>query len=141
MFEVIGIEAAFMSPLQPVSKGCSLQEIQAARGAGPVPADCRGLLNGRHRVYEGYGSGLAARLWPAGSAEGQQIAAESRALHYRMDLMTRNSAKLDSPQATRALAGYVQRYPSEQTALRALFTDLGVPPDPPANWVDNTPGG
>jgi hypothetical protein len=62
-------------------------------------------------------------------------------LRYRTDAMSRQAAKFNSPPATRDLAGYVQRSASEQTALRALFVDLGVAPDPPAGWVDNTPGG
>lgn len=141
MFELVGLEAGLIPPLQPVSRACSEQDVQQP----DVLTQCRQIaaafMKADTVLIEAYGSTLAIRLWPEGSAESQQITRQRRGLRYRTEEMTRLAAKFNSPSATRALAGYVQRYPSEQTALRALFTDLGVPPDPPANWVDNTPGG
>jgi hypothetical protein len=141
MVEVIGVEAAMISPLQPVSRACSEQDVQDSA----VLAQCRRIaaafMKADTVLFEAYGSTLAIRLWPEGSAESQQITAQRRGLRYRMDQMGRFAAKFNSPAATRALAGYVQHYPTEQTALRALFADLGMAPEPPANWVDNTPGG
>jgi hypothetical protein len=136
MVELIGIEAALPMPLQPVSRACSAQEIQQPE----VLTQCRRIAaafrQGDTRLLEIYGSSLAARLWPADSAESRSIATERRALHYQMDLMTRNAAKVDSPQATQTLAGYFSRYPTEQAAFRALYVQLGLNPDPPATWVD-----
>jgi hypothetical protein len=141
LVEVIGIEAAFMSALQPVSRACAAQEIQEPA----VLVQCRQIAaafrQGDTMLFESYGSSLALQLWPEGSAERAAIAAERRTLHYRMDLMTRNAAKIDSAQATEAMVGFLGRYPTEQTAFRALYLDLGLNPDPPANWVDRWPGG
>jgi hypothetical protein len=141
MVEVIGVEAAMMSPLQPVSRACSEQDVEEAE----VLAQCRRIaasfMKADTVLFEAFGTTLALRLWPEGSAESQQITLERRGLRYRMQQMSNLAAKFNSPTATRDLAGYVERYPTEQSALRALFTNLGVAPEPPANWVDNTPGG
>jgi hypothetical protein len=69
------------------------------------------------------------------------IGAARRALRYRIDLMVRNAAKIDSPQARKTLATLIAKYPTEQTAYRALFVELGLDPDPPAGWSDTTPAG
>ena len=141
MFEVVGLESGLIPPLQPVSRACSEQDVQQPE----VLALCRRIAAAFMRtdtiLLEAYGSTLAIRLWPEGSAESQQITLRRRALRYRTEEMSRLAAKFNSASAARALAGYVQRYPSEQSAMRALFIELGVAPDPPANWVDNTPGG
>ncbi len=141
MEEVAGFEAALLAPLQPVSRACSAQDAQEPE----VLALCRRIaaafMKADTVLFEAYGTTLAIRLWPEGSAESQRIITERRGLRYRMDAMSRLSAKFNSPAATRDLAGYVQRYPSEQSALGALFAQLGVAADPPPNWVDNTPGG
>jgi hypothetical protein len=141
MIEVIGVEAAVMVPLQPITRACSAQDVQDPE----VLAECRRIaaafMKADTVLFEAYGTTLALRLWPEGSAESQQITMERRAVRYQMEEMGRFAAKFNSPAATRALAGYVQNYPTEQTALRALFTNLGVAPDPPANWVDSSPGG
>ncbi|HTC44030.1 MAG TPA: hypothetical protein VK696_03190 [Steroidobacteraceae bacterium] len=141
MIEVIGIEAAFPTALQPVSRACS----ETASKQPEVLTECRQIANafrkGDTTLFELYGSSLAVRLWPAGSPEGLEIATERRTLHYRSDLMTRNAAKVNSDGAARTLAAMYVRYPTEQTAFRALFIDLGLNPDPPAGWVDRWPGG
>lgn len=141
MLEVIGSEATLLTPLQPVSRACSEQEIQQPA----VLAQCRRIATafrqGDIQLFEGFGSGLAMRLWPEGSAQRRAVAAETRGLHYRMDLMNSNAAKLDSPRATRALAALYPKYPTEQSAFRAWYVDMGLNPDPPAGWVDHTPGG
>jgi hypothetical protein len=141
MIEVIGVEAAIMAPLQPITRACSVEDVQDPE----VLAECRRIaaafMKSDTVLFEAYGTTLALRLWPEGSPESQQITTERRAVRYRTEEMSRFSAKFNSPAATRALAGYVQNYPTEQTALRALFTNLGVAPDPPANWVDSSPGG
>ncbi len=141
MLEVIGAEASLVPALQPVSRACSVEDVKEAA----VLTQCRqiaaALMKADTLLLEAYGSTLAIRLWPAGSEQLQRIIAQRRVVRYRMDQMGRNSAKFNSPAATRALAGYVQRYPSEQLALAALFAELGVPPEPPAKWVDDAPGG
>jgi hypothetical protein len=141
MIEVIGVEAALVAPLQAVTRACSVQDVQDPEVLAQCQRIAAAFMKADTVLFEAYGSTLGIRLWPEGSAESQQIATERRGLRYRTEEMSRYAAKFNSPAATRVLAGYVQRYPTEQTALRALFTDLGMPPDPPANWVDNTPGG
>jgi hypothetical protein len=141
MVEIIGIEAAFSTALQPVSRACSETAVKKPE----VLAECRQITTafrkGDTTLFEMYGSSLAARLWPAGSPESLAIASERRTLHYRSDLMTRNAAKVNADGATRTLAVLYARYPTEQMAFRALFIDLGLNPDPPAGWVDHWPGG
>jgi hypothetical protein len=141
MIEVIGVEAALVAPLQPVTRACSVEDVQDPEVLAQCQRIAAAFTKADTVLFEAYGTTLALRLWPEGSAESQQITTERRGVRYRIDKMSRFSAKFNSPAATRVLAGYVQRYPTEQTALRALFGDLGMPPDPPANWVDNTPGG
>jgi hypothetical protein len=134
--ELLSIESAFMPTFEPVSRACSVQDVQEAA----VLAQCRQIAAAfRHAdtaLLEAYGSTLALRLWPVDSAEGHEIAAERRALRYRVDLMTRYAAKVNSPQARKTLAALIARYPTEQTAYRALFLELGLKPDPPANWTE-----
>jgi hypothetical protein len=141
MLEVVGAESALVPALQPVSRACSVEDVKDAL----VLAQCRqiaaALMKADTELLEAYGSTLAIRLWPVGSEQLQQVIAQRRVVRYRIDQMSRYPAKFNSPAATRALAGYVQKNPSEQTALRALFVELGVAPDPPAKWVDDAPGG
>jgi hypothetical protein len=141
MIEVVGVETALVPELQPIARACSVEDIRQAE----VLTQCRQIAGSFMKadtvLLEAYGSTLGISLWPAGSTQSLQITAERRGLRYRMEEMSRLPAKFNSPAATRTLAAYVQRYPSEQTALRALFADLGVAPDPPPKWVDDTPGG
>ena len=141
MIEVIGIESAFPAPLQPVTRICSVQEVQQPE----VLAQCRQIAAALRRadtsLFQIVGMNLAIRLWPEGSVERAQIAAERRALHYRTDLMNRNEAKVNSVAALRKLAVLLGRYRTEPEAFHALFVELGLNPDPPADWVDHTPGG
>jgi hypothetical protein len=141
MVEVIGIEAAFTTALQPVSRACSETAVQQPS----ILVECRQITmafrKGDTTLSELYGSSLAARLWPAGSPESLEIATERRTLHYRNELMTRNAPKVNSESATRTLVTLLARNPTEQTAFRALFVNLGLSPDPPAGWVDRWPGG
>ena len=64
LVNVIGIEAAFITPLQPVSKACSAQEIQAPE----VLAQCRQIAEAFRRgdtyLIEMYGTSLAAACGP-----------------------------------------------------------------------------
>ncbi len=139
--QVIGIEAALMSALQPLSKACQAQELQRP----DVLEQCRqiaaALRRGDTGLVEAYGSSLAIRLWPEGSAEYQEVLSERRALRYRADVTTRYAAQLNSPQAIHALTGFLAQYPTEQTALRALYVHLGLQPDAPDGWADPRPGG
>jgi hypothetical protein len=139
--EVIGIEAAFMTALQPVSKACSAQEIEQPEAL----AQCRLIAAAFRRadvyIFESYGTGLALRLWPEGTPERAQIAAERRAIHYWLDMGTRYPSRLSSPAAFRILATLYAQYPTEQEVFRALFVRSGLKPDPPADWLDRTPGG
>lgn len=141
MLDVIGAESSLVPALQPLSRACSVEDVKVPE----VLAQCRqiaaALMKADTVLLEAYGSTLAIRLWPVGSAQRQQVLSQRRVVRYRIDEMSRYPAKFNSPGATRALARYVQRYPSEQLALRALFAELGVPPDPPAKWVDAAPGG
>ena len=141
LIEVIGIEAAFITPLQSVTQACAAQELQAPE----VLAQCRQIAaafrHGDIYLFEMFGTRLASGLWPAGSAEGTQIAAERRAVHYWMDAGSRYSAKLESAVASSIMATLYGQYPTEQQVYRALFIRLGLQPDPPADWVDHASGG
>jgi hypothetical protein len=134
--ELLSIETAFTPTFEPVARACSIEDVQQPE----VLAQCRQIAAAfRHAdtaLLEAYGSTLALRLWPVESVEGHAIAAERRGLRYRVDLMTRNATKINSPQAKKTLATLIARYPTEQTAYRALFVDLGLKPDPPESWTD-----
>ncbi len=139
--QLLSIEAAFIPAFEPVARACSVQDIQEPA----VLAQCRRIAevfrSADTTLLEAFGSSLAIRLWPEGSAESQQIALERRGLRYRVELVTRNTKKVNSPRAQQTLAALISRYPSEQTAYRALFIDLGLEPDPPANWTERPPAG
>ena len=134
--DLLSIESAFTPVFEPVSRACSVRDVQQP----DVLSQCRQIAaafrNADTALLEAYGSTLALRLWPVDSAEGHEIAAERRALRYRVDLMTRYAAKVNPPQARKTLAALIARYPTEQTAYRALFLELGLKPDPPANWTE-----
>jgi hypothetical protein len=134
--EVIGIEATLMSALQPIARACQAQEIQRPDVLGPCRRIADAFRQGDTSVVEAEGSTMALRLWPEGSAERTEVDKERHLLRYRVDLMTRYAAQLNSPQATNALAGLLLQYPTQQTAMRALYVRLGLPADPPADWVD-----
>jgi hypothetical protein len=137
--EVIGIEAALMSALDPISRACQAQEIQRPDVLGQCRQIAAAFRHGDTSVVEANGTSLALRLWPAGSAERLEVSNERHILRYRVELMTRHGAQLNSPQATEALAGLLGQFPTQQTAMRALYIRLGLTPDPPANWVDPQP--
>ncbi len=138
---VIGVEVSFLPALQPVSKACSAQEVQQP----DVLAQCRQIAaafrQGDSMLLASYGASLAQRFWPEGSVERAQAAAEHRAVHYWQDMWSRHSIRLNSLAAARMLARLYSQYPTEQGAQRELFVRLGLKPDPPADWVDPTPGG
>jgi hypothetical protein len=138
--ELLGIESAFSPAFDPVSRACSVRDIQQPE----VLVQCRQIAaafrNADTSLFEAYGTSLALRLWPDGSAESRQIAVERRVLRYRVELMTRNAKTINSPQAQRILAPLISRYPTEQTAYHALFVALGLVADPPANWTENGSG-
>lgn len=139
--EVIGIETALEASFQSVSKMCQAQAIQQP----DVLVQCRRIAaafqHGDTSLVEAYGSSLAIRLWPEGSAERLAVITERRALRYRADLMTRYAERINSPRSVEVLAGLLARYPTEQAAFRALFVRLGLNPDPPPGWVDRQPEG
>ncbi len=139
--ELLNIESSFAPTFDPVSKACSTQDLQQAA----VLAQCRDISAAfRHAdtaLFEAFGTSLALRLWPEASAEARAIGAERRALRYRVDLMVREAAKINSPQARKTLATLITRFPTEQAAYRALFVDLGLNPDPPPGWTDAAVGG
>ena len=139
--EVLSIESAFTPTFDPVARACSAQDVRQPE----VLVQCRQIAaafqHADTSVLEAYGTTLALRLWPEDSTEGRAIAAERRGLRYRVELMTRYAAKVNSPQARKMLATMIAKYPTEQTADRALFVALGLAPDPPAGWKDQTPGG
>jgi hypothetical protein len=137
--EVIGIEAALMTALDPISRACQTQEIQRPDVLGQCRRMAAAFRQGDTSVVEANGSSLALRLWPAGSAERVEVIKERQVLRYRVELMTRHAAQLNSPQATNTLAGLLTQYPTQQTAMRALYVRLGFTPDPPAGWVDPQP--
>jgi hypothetical protein len=137
--EVISIESTLMNALQPIARACQAQEIQRPDVLGQCRRIAAALRQGDTSLVEADGSTLALRLWPEGSAEHLEVVKERRVLRYRVDLMTRYAAQLNAPQAISALAGLFAQYPSEQTAMRALYVRLGLKPDPPADWVDPRP--
>jgi hypothetical protein len=138
--QVIGIEATFALPFDPITKVCLVPGLQPEM-LDPCRQIAAAFRQGDTAVVEAYGSSLALHLWPAGSPERAEVAAERRRLRYRVDLMNRNKTKLNSTQATRTLAGLVGHYPTEQATYRAFYQQLGLNPDPPDNWKDPSPGG
>ena len=130
---VIGVDAAMvLPPLQPLSTSCSA----AAIANQDVLAQCRSIFAALEHadtiLIESYGNRRAARLWPDGSAESMAIASARRVLDYRINLWTAQQQALNSVKATKALAALYPRYPSEQAAMRAWYSGLGLSPDPPA---------
>jgi hypothetical protein len=138
--ELTGVAAALGHALQPISRACSPQSIQDP----PVLEQCRGIAQALRQsdsmLIEAFGSTLALRLWPEDSAQARAIQVERRTLSYRADLMARNTTLLNSAAATRALAGYLVQYPTEQGAFRALLLKLGLVADPPPDWQEPPAG-
>lgn len=139
--ELIGSESAFSLPLQPVSRVCMVQHFTTAERLEKCRLISAALRHSDTALVEASGTSLGVGLWPAASAERQEIVAERRALRYRVEVMTRNEAKLNSPETSRMLATLIPKYPSEQTTMRALYVQLGLDPDPPVGWKDQVPGG
>jgi hypothetical protein len=138
--QLLGIESSFAPAFDPISRACSVQDIQQPEVLGQCRQIAAAFRNADTSLFEAYGSSLALHLWPDGSAESRQIAEERRALRYRVELMTRNEKKINSPQAQRILAPLISRYPTEQATYHALFVALGLVADPPANWTENGAG-
>lgn len=139
---VVGIDAAMaIPPLQPVSRSCS----RTAIADGEVLARCRriaaALEHADSILLESYGNHLAASLWPQDSAEGKAVAARRRVLDYQVELWSLKQEALNSPKATRTLATLMGQYPTEQQAFLALYAQLGLNPDPPADWKKPEPHG
>lgn len=137
--QIIGIESTFSLTFAPVTGLCLVPRLQ------PDMLDsCRQIATafqkGDTAVVEAYGSSLALNLWPTQSAERLAVAGERRQLRYRVDLMNHNKTRLNSVEATKTLAALVGHYPTEQATYNALYTRLGLPPDPPESWKDPTPG-
>ena len=139
LVEMIGIEGALMSALQPLSRACQAQELQRPDVLGQCRRIAAALRQGDTSLIEADGTSLALRLWPAGSAERLEVITERRVLRYQVELMTRYATRLNSPQAVKTLAELIAQYPSQQAAMRALYVHLGLQPDPPAGWVDPQP--
>jgi hypothetical protein len=139
--EVIGIEANLMTALQPIGRACEAQEIQLPDVLGQCRRIAAALRHADTSVLEADGSSMGLRVWPAGSAERLEVLNERHVLRYRVDLMTRYTAQLNSPKATNALVGLLTQYPTQQAAMRALYVRLGLQPDPPPDWVDPQPEG
>jgi hypothetical protein len=131
---LIDMEAALPMPLLSVTTACSEEALQNPQ----VLAQCRQAAETlRHAdtiSVAMYGNRLAVRLWPKGSARSIEIAAAGRELAYQMDVMRRNPQRLDSPKALQILANLYPHYPTEQSVVRALYFNLGLQPDPPAQW-------
>ncbi len=106
LIQVIGIEATFSLTFEPISALCLTPPLHPDM-LDPCRQIAAAFRQGDTGVVEAYGSSLALNLWPAGSPERVAVAAERRQLRYRVDLMDRNKAKLNSPQATKTLAGMV----------------------------------
>ncbi|HTV79385.1 MAG TPA: hypothetical protein VMF03_14095 [Steroidobacteraceae bacterium] len=138
--QVISIESTFALDYDPITRLCLQPPLQAEM-LEPCRQIAAAFRQGDTAVVEAYGSSLALNLWPANSPERLAVIAERRRLRYRVELMDRNRARLNSAQATRALAGLVGHYASEQAAYHALYLRLGLNPDPPSNWKDPAPGG
>lgn len=92
------------------------------------------------------GSGIAMRLWPAGTPEHRQAAR----LHRRLDFMEEQSSHLMWPPGHelqtllalydgavwRQIIRWSLQYPSEQDVLRAQLVHAGLPVSPPPGWKD-----
>lgn len=139
---VIGIDAALaIPPLQPVDSSCSRKAIADV----DVLVRCRRMIAALEHadsiLFESFGNHLAARLWPEDSAQGIEVASRRRVLDYQMDLWRTKQGQLDSPKAMRMMATSLGQYPTEQQAWHALEANMGVDPDPPANWMKPQPHG
>ncbi|HEX3835456.1 MAG TPA: hypothetical protein VHW25_00710 [Steroidobacteraceae bacterium] len=141
LVEVVGAETALMSALQPIAQACQSQELQRPGVLEQCRRIAAALRHGDTTVIEADGSSLALRLWPQDSAERRAVVSERRVLRYRVDLMTHHATQLNSPHAIGILAGLLTQYPSEQATMHALYVQLGLKPDPPADWVDPRPDG
>jgi len=131
---LIDLEAALPMPLMSVTNACSEEALQNPQ----VLAQCRQAADTLQHAdtisMAMYGNRLAVRLWPRGSARNTEIAAAGRELAYQMDVMRRNPERLDSPKALQILASLYPHYATEQSVFRALYFNLGLQPDPPAQW-------
>jgi hypothetical protein len=139
LIEVVGAESALIVALQPVSQACQSQELQRPGVLDQCRRIAAALRRGDTTLIEADGSSLALRVWPPQSMEYRQVLIERRALRYRVELMTRYATQLNSPHAISILSGLLTQYPTEQATMRALYGQLGLKPDPPANWVDPQP--
>ncbi len=141
--DVVGIDAALaIPPLQPVSISCS----RTATADVDVLARCRRMIAALEHadsiLLESFGNHLAARLWPEDSAEGIALASRRRVLDYQMGpWWSTQQRQLNSPQAIRILAGLLGQYPTEQQAHLAWYANLGLNPNPPADWKKPEPHG
>jgi hypothetical protein len=140
--EVVGVDAALaIPPLKPISTSCS----KSAIAREDVLAQCRriaaALGHADTTLMESYGNQVAARLWPDGSTESIAVASQPRVLDYRFDLWSVKQKELNSPQAIRTLARLYGQYPTEQATFLALYADLGLSADPPADWQKPQPHG
>ena len=130
---LIDLEAALPMPLLSVTDACSEEALQKTQVLVQCRRAAETLQHADTISIAMYGTRLAVRLWPNGSARSTEIAA-GRALAYQMDVMRRNSDRLDSPTALQALARLYPHYPTEQSVIRALYVALGLQPDPPTHW-------
>ncbi len=92
------------------------------------------------------GSGIAMRLWPAGTPEHHRAVL----LRRRLDFMEQQSQQLLWPPGHRLqtllalydgafwaqIIHWSLQYPSEQDVLRAQLIHAGLPVDPPPGWKD-----
>ena len=131
---LIDMEAALPMPLLSVTDACSEQALQKTQVLLQCRRAAETLQHADTISIAMYGNRLAVRLWPNGSSRSTETAAAARALAYQMDVMRRNSDRLDSPTALQALARLYPHYPTEQSVIRALYVALGLQPDPPAHW-------
>lgn len=131
---LIDEEAALPMPLLSVTDACGDGALQKAQLLQQCRAGATALQHADTIAIAMYGNRLAVRLWPAGSARANEVAAAGRGLAYQMDVMRRNPDQLESPRAQQLLTSLYPRYPTEQDMIRALYIALGLQPDPPAHW-------
>jgi hypothetical protein len=131
---LIDMEAALPLPLMSVTTACSQQALLNLQMLAQCRQAAESLQHADTISIAMYGNRLAVRLWPRGSARSTEIAAAGRELAYQMDVMRMNPERLDSPKALQILASLYPHYPTEQSVFRALYFNLGLQPDPPAQW-------
>jgi len=82
------------------------------------------------------GHGIAYRVWPLESAEVAEFREHSRQFNYAIDSLPKEDDETHrSVDETRRWLDRYRANHREQDVFRQYLRDLGLPPDPPADWT------